>query len=214
MSCVYDTNLESKRVRYFSIAVFGLLYTGFTIMLGVRLNDWNDAIPGRCYSTSKIALPNAKHPLVDQVYLGLTSFYVCSLMYIATMLCRIPSQRLYHQKEIIVIGALQFILHLYTLVALRASNEKLLDNAALENEWGFGQVIAIIMLAATLLECAKDFEGKLSESKKMLVLLTTLRRQEYFSWKKTEAASSRDAVGLHVSEPGTTQSLPLRSLSW
>ena len=164
MSCVYDTHLESKRVRYLSIAIFGLLYTGFIIMLGVRLNDWNDTLPGRCYSASKIALPNAKHPLVDHVYLALTSIYVYSSMYIAIVLCRFPLFRLENQKQIIFIGALQFILHLYSLVALRTSNEKLLNNTALENEWGFGQVIAIIMLAATLIECAKGFEGKLVEA--------------------------------------------------
>ena len=162
MSCVYDTHLESKRVRYYTMAIFGLLYTGFTIMLGVRFNDWNDASPGRCYNASKVALSNAKHPLVDQVYLGVTSFYVFGLMVIATILCREPITRLYYQETIITTSTLQFLLHVYTLVALRISNEPLLDNAALENEWGFGQVVAIMMLAATLLECARGFEGKLT----------------------------------------------------
>ena len=165
MSCVYDTQLESKRVRYYTMTIFGLLYLGFTIMLGVRLNDWNNASPGRCYSASRVALPNAKHPLVDQVYLGVTSFYVYCLMVSATILCRIPSERLYYQKTIVTTGTLQFLLHVYSLVALRISNEPLLDNAALENEWGFGQVVAVMMLAATLLECARGFEGKFTIAK-------------------------------------------------
>ena len=160
MSCVYDTHLESKRVRYYTVAIFGLLYTGFTIMLGVRLNDWNDALPGRCYSTLRVALPNAKHPFVDQVYLGVTSFYVYCLMVVATIICRIPMVRLYYQKTIVMTGTLQFLLHVYTLVALRISNEPLLDHPAIENEWGFGQVVAMMMLAATLLECARGFEGE------------------------------------------------------
>ena len=131
-------------------------------MLGIRLNDWNDALPGRCYSASRIATPNAKHPLVDQIYLGVTSFYVFALMVTATILCRKPITRLYCQKTIVTTGTLQFLLHVYTLAALRISNEPLLDNAALENEWGFGQVVAMMMLAATLLECARGFEGKLT----------------------------------------------------
>ncbi len=160
MSCVYETQLEGKRVRYVSIGIFGLLYTGFTIMLGIRLNDWNDALPGRCYRTSRIALPTAKHPFVDQIYLGFTSFYVYCLMVVTIMLCRTPSTRLYYQKNVITVGILQFVLHVYTLVALRISNQPLLDNVALEDEWGFGQVIALVMLVATLLECAKGLEGK------------------------------------------------------
>ena len=168
MSCVYDGHLESKHVRYYSIGIFGLLYLGFTIMLGIRLNGWNDALPGRCYITSKIALPGAKHPYVDQIYLGITSLYVYSLMSGATILCRMPGQRLYWQKTIIIVGTMQFILHVYTIVALRISNQPLLDNIALEDEWGFGQVIAIVMLAATLLECAKGLEGKLTVAKRSL----------------------------------------------
>ena len=161
ISCVYDDHLESKRVRYFSIGTFGLLYIGFAVMLGIRLDDWNDSLPGKCYRASKIALPNAKHPLVDQIYLGVTCFYVCCLMSTAIIICRVPEQRLYHQKAVIVAGTLQFIVHVYTLVALRISNQSLLDNVALEESWGFGQVIAMVMLAATLLECAKALEGKL-----------------------------------------------------
>lgn len=161
MSCVYDSHLESQHVRYFCISIFGLLYFGFTIMLGIRLNDWNDEVPGRCYRVSNIALPNSKHPYVDQIYLGVTASYVFSLLILATTICRVPSTRLYWQKSIILVGTLQFVLHVYTLVALRISNQPLLDNVALEDQWGFGQVIAVIMLFATLLECAKSVEGEL-----------------------------------------------------
>ena len=160
MSCVYDNRLESQRVRYLSITIFGLLYFGFTIMLGIRLNDWNDEELGRCYNASRIALPNAKHPLDDQVYLGITSAYVFSMLLIVTIYCRVQALRLYWQKSVITVGAMQFILHIYILVALRISNQSLLDNVALEDQWGFGQVIAIVMLVATLLECAKGLEGE------------------------------------------------------
>lgn len=139
-------------MRYFSISTFGLLYIGFAIMLGIRLDCWNNSLPGKCYRASKIALPNAKHPFVDQIYLGVTCFYVFCLMSTAKLLCRVYEQRLYQQKSIIVAGTLQFIVHVYTLVALLISNQSLLDNIALEESWGFGQVIAMVMLAATTLE--------------------------------------------------------------
>ena len=130
-------------------------------MMGIRLNDWNDEIPGRCYRTSNIATPNAKHPLADQLYLGVTSFYVFFLLLVAVILCRVPDTRLRWQTQIMMISVPQFILHVYILVALRTANQPLLDNAALEDQWGFGQVIAIMMLVATLLECAKSVEGEL-----------------------------------------------------
>lgn len=60
-----------------------------------------------------------------------------------------------------MISVPQFILHVYILVALRTANQPLLDNAALEDQWGIGQVIAIMMLVATLLECCKSVEGEL-----------------------------------------------------
>ena len=206
MSCVYDNRLESQHVRYFSISVFGLLYFGFTVMLGIRLNDWNDVVPGRCYRTSNIALPYAKHPYVDQVYLGVTSYYVYSLLVIVIGVCRVPRTRLYWQKSIIFVGALQFILHVYILVALRISNQPLLDNVALEDQWGFGQVIAIMMLVATLLECAKSIEGELLIvifpcSRTYLyptthVYFTDSPGPEYLSWKKKEAVSLREKAQL------------------
>ena len=132
-------------------------------MFGIRLNDWDDDISGRCYSTSGIASSNARHPLVDQIYLGVTSFYVLALAQVAMIDCRAPSRRLYSQKTIIVTGALQFVLHVYTLVALRVSNQPLLDSS-LEDQWGFAQVLALVMLGSTLLECTRSLEGENSPS--------------------------------------------------
>ena len=144
------------------MAIFGLLYTGFTIMLGIRFNGWNDDSPGRCYITSKAVSAHPKQPVDDQIYLGALSFYVDISIVTVTILWRMPSMRLLSQKLIVTMGTLMSLLNVYTLVALRTSNEPLLEDAALENEWGFGQVVAIMMLAATLLECARGLEGKLT----------------------------------------------------
>lgn len=168
-------------------------------MLGIRLNEGNDEVPGRCYRASNIALSNAKHPFIDQVYLAVTSFYVLNLFCLAALACRASMLRLYLQKSIIILGTLQYTLHVYILVALRVSNQPLLDNLALEEQWGFGQVIAIIMLVATLLECAKGLEGKLivifSYSRTHLCS-TNILRLEYFSWKKKEIVGLEEKVKL------------------
>ena len=73
---------------------------------------------------------------------------------------RVHASRVFWQRMVIIAGALQFILHFYFVIALRISNQELLNNAALEEQWGFGQILALIMLGATLLECAKALEGR------------------------------------------------------
>ena len=148
----------SQRVKYVSIGVFGVLYITFTAILGDRLNEWNDQISGQCFNASKIALPNARHPEVDQVYLGITSWYVFSLLLCATVYCRVEQIRSEWQGRILLISSLELILHLYMVIALRLSNQSLLNDASLEEQWGSAQVLALAMFGATLVECAKRLE--------------------------------------------------------
>lgn len=146
-------------MRYCSIATFLLLYLAFVIMFGIRLNDWNESTPGQCYSTSRIALPGGLHPVGDQIYLGITSFYCFALLSTATIYSRAPSQRDDAQKAVIFMGSLQFILHVYTAISLRISNQSLLDDPSLEEQWGFGQILAVVMLGATVVQCGTCLEG-------------------------------------------------------
>jgi hypothetical protein len=68
-------------------------------------------------------------------------------------------QLLERSGTILVLAMLQLPVHLYFVIALRAVNQPLLEGGS-ENSWGFGQVVAIIMLGGTLLECYKGFSGK------------------------------------------------------
>lgn len=78
-------------------------------MLGIRLNQWNDQIPGQCFNASKIALPNARHPYVDQIYLGVTSFYLFGLL-LNIVHPRIIGT-LIMQEGLLSVSIAQFILH-------------------------------------------------------------------------------------------------------
>ena len=122
-------------------------------------------MPGQCYSTSRVALVNAKHPYVDQIYLGVASFYCFFLLICAIIYCRIPKMRAEYQQTAIVVGLAQFILHLYIAISLRISNQSLLNDPSLEEQWGFGQVLAVVMLGATIIQCAKCLEGKIVKCK-------------------------------------------------
>ncbi|KAI0012747.1 hypothetical protein F4779DRAFT_566716 [Xylariaceae sp. FL0662B] len=62
--------------------------------------------------------------------------------------------KVYLRFSILVIALLQYPLHNYTLFQLRISNEPYLSGDS-ENEWGFGQIIALVLLASVVLECVR-----------------------------------------------------------
>ena len=159
ISCAYGPRLEAQRVRYCSIAIFLMLCLAFVIMFGIRLNDWDNSTPGQCYSTSKIALPYGLHPMGDQIYLGITSLYCFALIVMATSESRDPDLRDNKQKKVITMGSLQFVLHVYTAISLRISNQSLLDNPSPEEKWGFGQILELVLLATTIIQCGACLEG-------------------------------------------------------
>ena len=146
-------------MRYCTIAIFLMLYLTFIIMFGIRLNHWDDLTPGQCYSSSRIAIPNGLHPIGDQIYLGVTSFYCFALLSAATIDSRMLNRRDDAQKTVIFMGSLQFVLHVYTAISLRISNQSLLDDPSVEEKWGFGQILAVVMLGATVIQCGACLEG-------------------------------------------------------
>ncbi|KAM0420656.1 hypothetical protein ACHAPT_011572 [Fusarium lateritium] len=52
----------------------------------------------------------------------------------------------------------QYPLHLYMVIAIRKGNERFLEGSS-ENDWGFGQIVALAMCAATCIECVRGFSG-------------------------------------------------------
>lgn len=69
------------------------------------------------------------------------------------------SPRLYASSIVLFYAFLQLPLHLYSVIALRATNQSLLEGDS-ENAWGFGQVVALVMVLATLTECWKGVKGQ------------------------------------------------------
>lgn len=82
-SAVDTSDLFSRVVL---MTVFAVLYLAFAILFGIHLNNWNDKVPGHCYNTSHLALPNAHHPYVDKIYLGVTCFYMFAVLSLALQL--------------------------------------------------------------------------------------------------------------------------------
>ena len=63
-----------------------LLYLLFVILFGIHLNRWDYGIPGRCYNSRHLALPNAHHPYVDNIYLSITCLYMFSVLLLSLSL--------------------------------------------------------------------------------------------------------------------------------
>lgn len=161
---VFGHDEERKTSRYLSIAVFSILYLIFSIFFGKSLEKWDDSVPGRCYMTERIARADARHPYVDRIYLGITCFYVFAAL--ETVVIASLSTWKYFRYSAISIALLQYPLHLYMLVALRKSNMKLLSGDQ-EDSWGFGQIVALVMLGSTVVECLRGLKGTWNRTSKL-----------------------------------------------
>ncbi|RTE75530.1 hypothetical protein BHE90_010012 [Fusarium euwallaceae] len=205
----YAHNL--KRTRTLAIIAYICIFLSFSVVFGVRLNDWDENVAGHCYNTGLISLEYDPHPSSDMIYLGVTCFYsICALLScyrsgfaipaLARLLMRPfqsdPIQRFIRKlgnpsrlknTYYFVAGALgftglrqlfgyfallahprpeyrawalmplamgQYPLHLYMAIAIRKGNERFLEGDS-ENNWGFGQIVALVLCAATCIECIR-----------------------------------------------------------
>jgi hypothetical protein len=64
------------------------------------------------------------------------------------------------QYTLLGIAMLQCPLHIYSIFALRASNERYLEDGSSEQDWGFGQIAAVVLLAGNILQIIDGVVGK------------------------------------------------------
>lgn len=60
---------------------------------------------------------------------------------------------------VLSLAMVQYPVHGYMLFALRHSNEAYLSGDS-ENSWGFGQVVALVLVAATIMDCVRSIISK------------------------------------------------------
>lgn len=130
-------------VRHRVTYAFAAMFVGLTILLMIRLGEWNlDAEPGRCYHTTGTTRDGADHPVADRVYVGLTAAWILVTMGSSIWI----GAR--HRRWILSSAILQFPVHLYMAIALRTANQgKLSGEEVNENAWDFGQTTAVVLLA-------------------------------------------------------------------
>lgn len=61
-------------------------------------------------------------------------------------------------SSIVSIALVQYPLHLYMVIAMRASNEGQIYGDS-EDDWGFGQIVALVLALASVFECVKGVLG-------------------------------------------------------
>jgi hypothetical protein len=139
------------------ILLWSTLYVIYTCLFGVRLRSWDYITVGRCYNTHNIALPQAKHPYVDNIYLSITCLYVFLTLGIAFSAAL--DDQFWSAYMVLFVAAMQYPLHLYSIFTLRASNESLLASGTTEQQWGFGQIVAVILLGTNLVVLVNGLQG-------------------------------------------------------
>jgi hypothetical protein len=99
---------------------------------------------------------NSQRPLVNVRDIALRP-YLDMLQSILTQPDQVASDA---QNFIIGVAMLQSPLHIYSIFALRAANEQYLDSGSMERNWGFGQIVAIVLLGANVLSLADGVTGE------------------------------------------------------
>ena len=64
-----------------------------------------------------------------------------------------------YKTSVLIITMMQYPVHVYTVFTLRIANEDRLDGDS-ENNWGFGQVVALALLTSSVLQCIRTVIGK------------------------------------------------------
>lgn len=187
------------------MAIWAALFLAYFIIFAVRLQKWDDNISAHCYRTAGISRPQDPHPYVDNIYLGLTFFYICGSFLFALELSIFPkmpelhsklsdllafqlptnslvSQRFtaplrtvaYYQEimnmvlpsittdrqvTILAIAMIQCPIHIYSICALRFSNKSYLEGGP-ETAWGFGQIVAMVLLGGNILQFIDGYIGE------------------------------------------------------
>jgi heme/copper-type cytochrome/quinol oxidase subunit 4 len=141
------------------MTIFGILFLTFTILFGISLNKWDNHIPGRCYNTRGIATPASPHPTVDFVYLSFTCFYMLTTLGGAMEYSIGTAHRNVMKRFMIIqLSMIQYPVHLYMIVTMRENNARFLEEES-ENEWGFAQIVTLVLTASTVVECVRGARG-------------------------------------------------------
>ncbi|KAJ6440915.1 Autophagy-like protein 18 [Purpureocillium lavendulum] len=135
--------------RHRASYLFAAMFLALTILLCVRLDEWApDQEPGMCYHARLVTADGgAGHPTADKTYVAITAVWTLLAMAGAIFL------NAHRRRYVLVSAVLQFPVHLYMALALRAANQGRLEGeGGDENGWDFGQTTAVVLLGGAISE--------------------------------------------------------------
>jgi hypothetical protein len=147
--------------RHIALYIYAALFLALTILLGVRLGEWDENEDGRCYETHLVTEPSANHPGSDKIYVGISAAWLLLCIIFAV----IGESK--HIKTVLILALLQYPLHIYFMVVVRTANMDRLDGEESENDWRFGQTVAVLLLIVTLKEVIRGFKDYFKHEKKV-----------------------------------------------
>jgi hypothetical protein len=69
------------------------------------------------------------------------------------------------QDMVVRVALFQSPLHIYSIFALRSANEKFLEQGSTERDWGFGQIVSMVLLGAIVLTVADGVTGEFDDGR-------------------------------------------------
>jgi hypothetical protein len=71
--------------RQRALYLFAELFTALSILLGIRLGEWDETEEGHCYITTRLSAPVSTHPEADKVYVGVSATYMIVALLMAVV---------------------------------------------------------------------------------------------------------------------------------
>jgi hypothetical protein len=172
MSAAVTRALDRLRIgkftRHLTTVVFGVVFLTLLVLIQKRLAEWNPRIPGYCYLTiGEMRDPGFKynHPKDDTIATLVLGIWLVAWLHLLQLIsiCSYRADGSINSRAwtflFDVLGILHFILYLLFAVSHRIANHGILHGKT-ENQWTFGQVVAVVMLVNTLLECVRGIDGR------------------------------------------------------
>jgi hypothetical protein len=143
------------------IFIWAILYLAYTSIFAKRLLSWNDNIPGHCFHPT--VTPFLAHPAHDRVWVALWGAYAFISLGLAFGRGRgVFGRGRVATLAVLPVAAVQGPLHAYLSFTLRRNNETFLISGITEQQWGFGQIIAMILLGTNIIVLVNGIQGEFS----------------------------------------------------
>jgi hypothetical protein len=143
--------------RIFAVTTFVILYFIFAVLLGIRLQGWDANSAGGCYESGVMTIEYLKHPVPDLTYLGITA-PVLIIAILGSTLSAAHAEDFWH-NGILFIAVLEASFHFFSIIVHRATKQNFLVSDQSDNEFGFGQIMVMVLLLSIPFECYKSFQG-------------------------------------------------------